>query len=390
MRWNVGRSETSDPFARYNPTLNSGLQLGISQPLLQGFKVDFSRAQVKTAERNRSIADIELDQAVVIKRVQVQSAYLNLIGAIERLKVAEQNLELANESLRNNQARVEVGTMAPIDVIEAEAEVASNEESAIVAESAVATAEDALRALIFEPTRADYWDVKNVPSDTIQMEATTVDVSAAIAAALANRTDLAVARRRLEITDINMNLLRNQNLPIVDLQLNYSASGTGGTQNQFSSGFPPVLLSSTERGFGSVFSDAFRNTNPAWTVGLAMSYPLGKSSTEAALATRRLEKQRAEINLRDGELQVTTAVRDVGRQVSTNIKRVEVTGVAKQRAERQLDAEQKRFEVGLSTTFQLQSRQRDLARARINELQAIIDYRRSLITFEAIQKAPVR
>ena len=238
------------------------------------------------------------------------------------------------------------------------------------------------RALIFEPTRPDYWQVRIQPTDTIQMQAVDVNVDAAIANALANRTDLIVAKRQLEIADLGISLLQNQSLPSVDLQLNYSASGTGGTQNSYSNDFPPVLLSSSQRGFGAVFGDAFRNTNPAWTIGVNVGYPLGKSSTEAALATRRLEKQRAEINLRDSELQVTTGVRDAGRQVSTNFKRVQVTQVARQRAERQLEAEQKRFSVGLSTTFQLQSRQRDLARARINELQAIIDYSRSLITFE--------
>lgn len=388
VSWNGGRNETTDAFARYNPTLNSGLRVNFTQPLLAGFKIDGSRASVTTAERNRSIADIQLEQNIVNTRVQVQFAYLNLISAVENLKVAKQNLDLANESLRQNQAKVEVGTMAPIDVIEAEAEVARNEESTIIAESSVATAEDALRALIFEPSRPDYWDVSLVPSDTPVLQETPVDINAAIANALQNRTDLDVARKQLEITDINLRLLRNQTLPSVDLSVNYSASGTGGTQNTFSNDFPPVLLSSTERGFGSVFADAFRNTNPAWTVGVGISYPLGKSSTEAALASRRLEKQRAEINLREAELQVTTAVRDAGRQVSTNFKRVQVTQVAKERAQRQLDAEQKRFEVGLSTTFQLQQRQRDLASARIAELRAIIDYSRSLINFEAIQKVP--
>lgn len=390
LRWNAGRNESTEAFSRFNPTLNSGINLSFSQPLFEGFKIDGARAQVRTSERNRQIADVQLEQQIVVTRVQVQTAYLNLIGAIERLKVAQQNLELARESLRNNKSRVEVGTMAPIDVIEAEAEVARNEEAAIVAESSVATTQDVLRALIFDPTRPDYWQVQIQPTDTIQMQAVDVNVDAAIANALANRTDLIVARRQMENTDLSIELLRNQVLPSVDLQATYSASGTGGTQNNFSNEFPPVLISSTERSLGTVLGDAFRNTNPAWTVGVSVGYPIGKSSTEAALAARRLEKQRAEITLRDTELQVTTAVRDAARQVSTNSKRVQVTQVAKQRAQLQLEAEQKRFSVGLSTTFVLQQRQRDLAQARITELQAIIDYSRSLITFEAIQKAPVR
>jgi outer membrane protein TolC len=161
------------------------------------------------------------------------------------------------------------------------------------------------------------------------------------------------------------------------------------TQNSYSNGFPPVLLSSVERGFSSVLGDAFKNNNPAWTVGVGVTYPLGKSSTEANLAGRRLEKQRTQIDIREAELRVTTAVRDAARQVSTNFKRVEVTQVARERALRQLDAEQRRFDLGLSEMFTLQQRQRDLANARLRELRAIIDYSRSLIVFEGVQKAPV-
>jgi outer membrane protein TolC len=389
LTWNAGRNETSEAFARFNPSLNSGLSIAFTQPLLEGFKIDGARAGLQIAQRNRSIADVQLDQQIVTTRIQVQFAYLNLIGAVEQLKVTEQNLQLSKDSLRNNQARVEVGTMAPIQVIEAEAEVATNEEAVIVAESSVATAQDALRALIFDPARPDYWEVNITPTDTPQLQAVTVDLDAAIANALANRTDLIVARRQLENTDLNIELLHNQTKPSVDLQLNYSASGTGGTQNSYSNGFPPVLLSSVERGFSSVLGDAFKNNNPAWTVGVGVTYPLGKSSTEANLAGRRLEKQRTQIDIGEAELRVTTAVRDAARQVSTNFKRVEVTQVARERALRQLDAEQRRFDLGLSEMFTLQQRQRDLANARLRELRAIIDYSRSLIVFEGVQKAPV-
>lgn len=390
VRWNAGRTNSTEEFSKFNPTLNSGVNLNFTQPLLEGFKIDSARAQVTTMERNRAIADIQLEQSMVLTRVQVQNAYLNLTGAIEQLKVAQQNLELARESLRNNKSRVAVGTMAPIGIIQAEAEVASNEEGVIIGEGSVATAEDALRALIFDPTQPDYWQVRIEPTDPIQSQAIEVNVDAAIAAALANRTDLIVARRQMENTDLGIEVLRNAVKPTVDLQLNYQASGTGGTQNNYSNEFPPVLLSSSERGLGAVLGDAFKNTQPAWTVGVDVRYPLGKSGTEAQLATRRLDKQQAEVQLREAELQIATTVRDAGRQVTTGAKRVQVTQLAREAAQKQLDAEQKKFDLSLSTTFELQSRQRDLANAKTRELQAIIAYSRALIIFEAIQKAPVR
>jgi outer membrane protein len=390
VSYSAGRQESTNEFSRLNPSLSSRLFVEFNQPLLEGFKVDGNRNAVRVNERNRAIADIQLEQQMLLMRFQVQNAYLTLINAVESLRVAQSNLELARESLRNNKSRVEVGTMAPIGIIEAEAEVASNEEGVILGEAQVATAQDALRALIFDPSRPDYWQVSIQPTDTIQLQPTEINVDAAIANALASRSDLIIAKRQLEVADLGINLLENQTKPGLDLVANYSASGNGGTQKNFTNDFPPVLQSSVDRGLLPTLGDVFRNTNPQWTVGLSASYPLGKSSIEASLARARLQKQQTEIGLRDAELQIATDVRDAARQVSTGVKRVQVTQIARESAEKQLAAEQRKFDLSLSTTFQLQSRQRDLANAKQRELQAIIAYNRALILFEAIQKAPVR
>jgi outer membrane protein len=387
--FSAGRSETSQLGARFNPSLTSSLQFNLTQPLLSGFRIDGQRAQLETARRNRSIADVELDERIVTTRVQAQLAYLALVGAIEQRKVSQLNLDLANQQLKDNQARVEVGTMAPIDIIEAEAEVANREEAVIRADASIATAEDSLRGLILDPGRADYWQVRFEPTEAISLQERTVDVNAAITTALQERTDLLVARSQMENTDLNLRVIKDSTLPSVNLQLQYTASGSGGTENFFS-GIPPVLEGTLDRGFGPVVGDSFRNNLPAWSVGLNMSYPIGKSSADANLARTRIQRSQQEANLRAVELRVVNSVRTVGREVDTNFKRVEVTRLARQRAERQLEAEQKRFQVGLSSTFTLQQRQRDLATARNNELTAMIDYNRSLIQFDAIQKAPIR
>jgi len=391
LAWNTARNETSQLGASFNPRLSAGLQFNFTQPLLSGFRGDGQRQQIETARRNRSIADVQLDERIVTTRVQAQLAYLSLVGAIEQRKVSQLNLDLANQQLKDNQARVEVGTMAPIDIIEAEAEVANREEAVIRADAAIAAAEDSLRALILDPARPDYWLVRFEPTEAISLQERTVDVNAAIATALQERTELIVARSQMEITDLNLRVTKDSTLPSMNLQLNYSASGTGGTQNFYdNSTFPPVLSRTLERGFGAVVGDSFRNNLPTWSVGLNVSYPIGKSSAEASLARQRIQRQQQEANLRAVELRVVNSVRTVARELDTNFKRVEVTRLARQRAERQLDAEERRFAVGLSSTFTLQQRQRDLATARNNELSAMIDYNRSVIQFDAIQKAPVR
>ncbi len=392
LSWNAGRS-TSDVAANpFDPRLRSNLSLNITQPLLAGFLIDGNRASLETAMRNRTIADLQLDERIVITRFQAQLAYMNLIAARNQRDVAQINLDIARQQLKDNQARVEVGTMAPIDIIEGEAEVARNEEAVIRAEALIASSEDQLRAQLLDPSRPDYWQVRFEPTDTPTLTPQEVDVEAAVAVALRERTDLVVARRTMENTDLNIRVTKNSILPQANLSFNYSASGTGGTQNQWDLTNPanPVLIGSTTRGFWTVAGDAFRNNLPTWSLGLSVSYPIGKSSTEANLARQRIARQQQETTLRAQELRVVTSVRAVGRDVQTNYRRVLVTQKARERAEAQLQAEQKKYAVGLSSTFTLQQRQRDLATARNAEVSATMDYNRSLIEFEAIQKAPVR
>ena len=319
-------------------------------------------------------------------------SYYNLIGAVGGLQVAQQSLDLARESLKNNRTRVEVGTMAPIDIIEAEAEVASNEEAVILAENNIRSAQDALRVLILDPNQADYWTAQLEPSEQLTVAPVPIDIDAAVSNALQNRTDLQNVKKQLEATDVNIKYFENQRLPDVNLRATYGLVGLGGTELGFipNSGFPPQIdpTLTSRRGFGDVIRDVFGNDYRAWSVGFQIGYPIGRSTADAGLARNRLTRTQGQTSLRALELQVATAVRDAGRLVTTNLKRVEATRKAREFAERRLEAEQKRFTVGLSTTFQLFQAQRDLARQRQNELNAVIDYNRSLVDFETVQVAP--
>ena len=126
---------------------------------------------------------------------------------------------------------------------------------------------------------------------------------------------------------------------------------------------------------------------PTWTVGVRVSYPLGRSTQEVNLARARLQQTQSQLNLKDPELQAAAEVRNAGRNVNTNRRRVEASRATRILSERQLEAEQKKFAVGLSTSFEVVQAQRDLANARNSELQAIIDYVQALVDFEAVQQA---
>jgi outer membrane protein len=383
-----GKVTTSATDSRYNPQLSSNLAARFVQPLLRNFKIDSFRQQIATTQNNQVIADIGLRERVTLTSQAVRNAYFDLIGAVEGHKVAVESLELAQASLKSNRTKVEVGTLAPIDIIEAEAEVASNEEAVINAEARIKTVEDRLRYLILNPSQPDFWTTRIEPTDAPSLTPIAVDVDAAIANALAQRTDIARLKKQLDNVDVGIKFAQNQKMPGLDLTANYNVIGVAGTQFEFGQGFPPPVLNTSIRSFQDALGDVLGQDFRTWSVALAFSYPLGTSQADASLASNRLQRQQGAVSLRDLELQVATGVRDAARQVETNLKRVEATRKARDRAEQRLRAEEKRMTVGLSTTFQLFQAQRDLGRQRQQEVNAMIDYNRSVINFESIQIAP--
>jgi outer membrane protein TolC len=393
--WNSARSTTSFPLTTFDPQINSSLNLRVVQPFLRNFNIDAIRQQVLVGEKNREIADIGLAETITTTSRNVRNAYWDLSFAIASLEVQRQSLELAQESLRNNRSRVEIGTMAPIDIVEAEAEVAQREESVILAEAAIQRAEDVLRALIYDPDMPDFWNTKIEPADAPAFQPIAVDIDGAVRAALDRRTDLRSTRKTIEANDVSIRYFRNQTMPDVNAQLDYGLAGLGGTQFQrgegpFGPGTGEIIPGGlTQRSFGSVLTDLFANRYPTWTLSLNIGYPIGTSTAEAGLARARLQDRQAQTQLRNQQLLVATQVRDVGRQVQTNQKRVEATRASRQLAERRLEAEEKKFQAGMSTSFFVFQAQRDLSQARANELRAVTDYNRSIVDFETVQEAPL-
>ena len=386
VNWNSSNQSTTNFFTSFDPQLRSTMSLQYTQPLLRNFTIDDVRQRLQITRTNRDISDIQLRDAIVSTVRNAKNAYWELSFAISALAVQQQSLELAEESLRNNRTRVEVGTMAPIDIVEAQAEVARNEETVIVAEAAIDEAEDVLRALIMDPTTPNFWALRLEPTDTPLLQTREIDIDAAVASALARRTDLAQIRRSLDNTDTNIRFYRNQRMPDVNFQVNYSATAAGGTELIREGGFGGNIVDTVDTSFGSVLGSVFASDFPTWTVGLTISYPIGTSSADANLARSRLERTQTEARIRSVELQAATEVRRTGRSVNTNLKRVDATRAARQLAEERLEAEQKKFAVGMSTSFLVFQAQRDLATARNSELRAVLDYNRALVDFEAVQE----
>ena len=389
-----GLRTTSDaPRTPFSPQLGSDLDFNFTQPLLRGLRIDSFRQGVLQNKKQLEIADVQLAQRITVTSRGVRNAYLNLILAISAADVAQGSLDLARQSLRNNQRRVEVGTMAPIDIVEAEAEVARQEEAVIVRLGQIQAMEDNLRTLILNPSQPDFWTTKLEPAEQPVLTEQPVDLQGAIRNALENRTDLVQLRKQIESTDLDIRFNQDQKLPAVNLSASYGLTGVAGTQFIYGpdpgDGTPPSIVRTSQRSFTDALSDVFRNDFRSWSFRVDVSYPIGSSQADVALAQNKLSKQQAQVGQRQLEIAVTAQVRDAVRDISTTLERVQATRKARDLMEKRLEAENKRLAVGLSDTFKLFQAQRDLDNAKQSELQSIIDYNRALIDLEAVQIVPL-
>jgi outer membrane protein len=379
-QWTTGRSTTNQQLAVFNPALNSQVTFGFTQPLLRNLLIDANRATLENSQTNRQVQDLDLQLQTITLQNQVRLTYLLLKAANAQLDVAKQNLDTAQKQYDDNKKKVAVGVAANSDIIQAEVQVAQNQESVIFAQANVAAAQDNLRPLILDSNRPDYWTVQFDPTDPIVVQPRVIDLDAAVKTALANRLDVQEQQRNLEITQRNTRLSANLTKTQVNAFAQYSATSSGGTQ--FNYDITGTLASTTVKSLGSVLSQTFSGAFPSWVAGVNVGYPIGRSAAEASLAQQQLAQRQAELNLHITELNVAAAVRQAARDVQTNYQVVQASHAALTAAEKQLDDEKRMLEVGLSDTFTLLQKTTILAQARTSDIQAQISYNIALLAFD--------
>lgn len=384
VQFNNSRQGTNSAFSSFNPLFNSGLFAQASQPLLQNFGLDPAKRQILVAQNTERVSRYQFQTQVLDTVFDVENAYWDLVFSIRDLEVAEQSLQLAKDLLRNNQIQVDVGTMAPIDVLEAEAEVAGREEGVLLAEQAVFQNEDILKSLINDPQSAEFWEVRFAPTDEPTLADVVIDVDDSVRIALQRRPELSSSRVELDTRDHNVRFTKNQKMPQVDVVGSFAVNGLGGNEI-LRQGFAGAALQVVEGGYSDAVSQVFGGDFRDWSVGLNVSYPLGTSASDAAHAQAQVQYRQQRAFIDATEISVAREVRLTARQVDTNRRRIDATRVARELAARRLDAEEKKFEVGMSTSFFIVQAQRDLAQAAANELRAIIDYNKAITAFERAQ-----
>jgi outer membrane protein TolC len=391
VSFNNSRVETSDAFSNFNPTFTTGLTLSYAQPLLRGLVIDQQRQQLLVTQINREISEENVRATVTTTLANVRNAYWDLVFSRSAVDVAARAVTLADKLVEDNRARVEVGTLAPLDVVQAEAEAANRRQALAAAEATLQTAQLALKRLIVSGTDDPVWrqELRAVDLPSIEPAPTAADIEGAVRRGLQRRTDLANARNNLESSDVNMKFYRNQMLPALDVITSYGAQGIGGTSyTRSGSGLNSVITGTIPGGYSDALRLLSARDFPNWNLQLNMSYNIGGSQAEAQLARARVQRNQSQTRLRALELQVATEVTNAALQVQSNLRRVEAAVAARDLAEKRLDAEQSKFEVGMSTNFFVVQAQRDLRDAQNTELRALADYRKSLVAFERSQEAP--
>jgi len=387
--FNNRKQDSTNLFTTFTPQYNATLSFGVVQPLLRGFKIDLTRQQLEVQTLNRDISEIQLQSTLVNTVANVRNAYWDLVAAREAVEVARRSLALAEKLVEDNQVRVEVGTLAPIDVYQAESEAATRRQSLAQADQTLKTAELALKRLIVSGTDDPMWPAIIVPVDRPDFRPVPIDLTGAVRSALEGRTDLRQARKQLDSSLVNVDYLGNQRLPALDFQAGYGLQGIGGTR-YIRDGTGGPVIAVIPGGYGDAVSMMGAADYPQWNASVVMSYPLGTSAADAQHARAKLQVSQARARIRALELQVATEVTNIASQIESNLRRVEAATAARELAQKRLEAEESKFEVGMSTNFFVVQAQRDLFDAQIVELRARLDYQKSIVDFDRVQQTASR
>jgi outer membrane protein TolC len=380
VSFNNSRSSTNQLFTSVDPRFDSTLFLDVSQPLMRNFGLDITTTPLKIAETNSKAADQRLQTRILDIQLQVTQAYLDLAFAIYELDVFKQSLAYARDLYENNKKQVEVGTLAPLEVVVAEAEVATREQQIIAGETAISNTQDRLKTLILGEKAETSDDVITVTGSP-RLVPLSITEEEAIKKALADNPDLKALELDLQSQALNKKFAQNQMKPQVDLVGGYGYTGLGGDRIVFSDDiFNPVPIGVEPGGYGDALSNLWEN--PTWNLGLRIGLPLGNREAQAAYVRADLNEKQTKLILENSRQNLILNVRTALRNIQSSLKQVEASRVSVRLEEKKLDAERKKLNVGLSTNNVVLDFQEDLARAQSVELLAIVSYLKNLAQLE--------
>jgi outer membrane protein len=378
LEFSTSRYATNSEFASLNPNWTSSFGASFTQPLLKNFGTLVNRSGIVIAHTNREQSAEALKLQIIGALQSVESAYWDFVAAQVEVDVAQQSLALAQRLLDETQERVRVGTSAPIDLVQSEAGVATRRQDLIVARNNRDNMEDALKKVLGFTSPAE-WAVSIKTVEPYGFQPVEVDLAASIEEALSQRPEVRQQALSTDLAELNTKLARNAVLPDLNLNASYGFGGLGGTvQSEDPVTGDPFTV---RGGLGDSLDQITDADFPYWTLGLNLTVPIGNNDAKATLAQRRFEEQRAALELRLLQQDITHEVRLAVRALHDGAANVDAAEASRELQERNVEAEQTKFQNGLSTNFLVLEVQDALASAQLAEIRARLNYRKSLVAY---------
>jgi outer membrane protein TolC len=417
VSWNNTRSSSGSSFNAFNPSVQSTLNIGFSQQLLNGFGSYVGRRNIMIAKNNRKIADLAFVNQAITTVTNAITAYWELVYARENVKVQQQAVAVSDKLFNDNKKQLEIGTMAPLDVTRAESEVASDRQNLIVAQTTQLQDEQVLKnAMTKNPLAPNLINVEIIPTDLPTPPAATESASFedAIREAFIKRPDLQEQVLNLKNSGIDVHATANALLPTLTLSGQYSTTGlagnstltgtpvvTAGAPVVDSTGTPvaiigpggvpvPIFQSNTtapavgtsQQGFGTAQNQVFSNQFPGYFASLNLFLPLRNRSAQADNARAILTQRQLETQLQQLKNAALLDVRNTYIALEQDRARVDAAIKARELQRQTFEAEQKKYTLGASTVYNVILTQRDYVTAEGVELRALADLNEAKANFE--------
>jgi HAE1 family hydrophobic/amphiphilic exporter-1 len=405
------RADGNSQFASLNPQYNTALNVQIRQPILRSFSIDDARRRIQIAKRRLDLSDSQFRQKAIDVVARVQRSYWDLVFALRDVQIQRESVELAKTQLERNRRMVNEGSLAPIELVSVEAELEKRNENVLSATETVTRAENALKQLMLGERESSVWSQPIIPTEAPDLQATNLGLNDAVAAAIANRPELAQNNLQQEINKVEVKFLDNQTKPQVDLIASYTTTGLSGakilTPNPFTAttgllldrvnalsgltGLPPLVVPPSAPlpdfllgGYGQSLRNLFGNDFRTFKFGVALNFPLKNRTAEGQLGRAVAEGRKISAQRKTLEQTIEVEVRNALQAVETGRRRVETARASREAAQKQSDSEQRRFEAGISTTYFVLERQNALSEAQGRELKAMTDYSKAMSELQRV------
>jgi len=383
--FNNSRNTSTSTFQTHSPQLNSNFRATISQPLLSGFGLLPNTRFIKIAKNNREISDVAFRLQVITTVNQIENIYWDLVNAYENVKVQQDSLTLAQKTFSDNRKQVEIGTLAPIEVVRAQSVVATNQQSLIVAQTNLQLQQllmkNALSRTLVDPVLAD---AEVIPTDTMSVpdKEPVVPTQDLVNEALAHRAELAESRIDLTNRSITTRSAKNALLPTLSLFAYYQGSGLGGSPSPYCDPTIGCKPPTGTVGYGDVLNQLIDSNAPSKGAGLQLSIPIRNRSAQADQVRAELEYRQAQMSLQQQENKIRIEVRNAQFSVQQFRAAVDAARAAVELANQSLDAEQKKYALGASTSTLVLQNDRDLTQAQSNLVTAMSNYQKARVELD--------